>query len=303
MKSLKTKVIMSAVVLVFALIATVGSTYAWFTVSNQVSVNTINITVESSESLLIRPWQTGEAETEGQTYGSYLYGASSAAWTLDDFSSVADITTSNAYSGYTAWRLLPVTSLAGETTPGATDYNSIDITTLRYLTNATASDRPLQGATANSGSGHYLEFKFWLLRPAGTNTDIVFDYTLSGTYADAMFIGTLGDASGSADGALDNIHVFGSDLDYGFAWTASDAGYNSDATDSVVNWTGASGGTIDDALTALTGTQGTTVINYLESPNVPELVTILVWLEGWDADATNAVMGATFTLAMTFTLQ
>ncbi len=303
MKSLKTKVILSAVVLVFALIATIGSTYAWFTVSNQVSVNTINITVESSESLLIRPWNTDEAETEGQVYSSYLYGDGGAAWTLDDFSSVADITTSTAYgSGYTAWRLLPVTSLAGETS-GDTTYDSIDITSLRYLTDATDSTRPLAAATANSSTGHYLQFKFWLLRPAGSNTDIVFDYTLTGTYADAMFIGTLGDKSTSADGALDNIHIFGSDLDYGFAWTSSDAGYNGDATDSATNWDGLGTGTLDTALAALEGTEGSTVINYLETENVPELVTILVWLEGWDADASNAVMGATFTLEMTFTLQ
>ncbi|MBN2540145.1 MAG: hypothetical protein JXB08_01325 [Bacilli bacterium] len=288
---------MSAIVLVFALIATVGSTYAWFTVSNQVTVNTINITVESSESLLIRTWRTGEAETEGQVYGDYLYGDASAAWTLDDFSSVADITDSPYYASYTAWRLLPVTALAGETS-GDTTYDSIDITTLRYLTSATSATRPLAAATANNASGHFLEFKFWLLRPSGTNTNILFDYTLAGTYADAMAVGIIGDDN--LDAA--KYTVFGSDLDYGFAWSASDAGFNDDATDSAVNFNGTNG-TLDTALAAIEGTEGTTVVNYLGTANVPELVTVRVWLEGWDADATNAVMGATFTLAMTFTLQ
>lgn len=294
MKSLKTKVILSAVVLVFALIATIGSTYAWFTISDTVSVNSINITVESSESLLIRVWRSGETETEGQTYGDY-------GWTLDDFSSVADITDSSYYSGYTNWRLLPVTSLAGETS-GDTTYDSIDITALRYLTDATATTRPLASATENNASGHFLELKFWLLRPAGSKTDIVFNYTLTGTYEDAMFIGTIGDKQTSGDGVLDNIHIFGSDLEYGFAWTSSDAGFNNDDTDSVVNWSGGDN-SINTALTSLEGTEGTTVINYLETENVPELVTVRIWLEGWDADASNAVMGATFTLAMSFKLQ
>jgi len=297
MKSLKTKVIMSAIVLVFALIATIGSTYAWFTVSNVVTVSTVNITVESSESLLIRPWDTGQAEVEGQAYGLYNYGAGATAWTLDDFSSVATITTSSAYSGYTAWRLLPVTALAGETA-GDTTYDSITINTLRYLSNATALTRPLSPATANNASGHFIELKFWLVRPGGTNTNIYYNYTLTGTYADAMAIGVIGDNAGDTT----KYTIFGPDLDYGFAWTVSDAGYNSDATDSVVEWDGLGTGDIDVALAALEGSVGTTSVNVLEASNVPEIVTVRVWLEGWDAEAGNAVMGATFTLAMTFTL-
>jgi hypothetical protein len=294
MKSLKTKVIMSAIVLVFALIATIGSTYAWFTVSNVVTVNTINITVESSESLLIRTWDTGQSETEGQAYGTYLYGAGSTAWTLDDFSSVVTISDSTYYSGYTAWRLLPVTALAGETT-GDTTYDDIDITALRYLSDNTAATRPLLAATANSGSGHYLELKFWLMRPAGTKTDVVLDYTLAGTYGDAMSIGTIGDDLADVTPVT---KLFGNDLDFAYAWSGSDAGFNDDATDSVVNVAGS----VATALTAISGSEGTSVINYLEAANVPELVTVRVWLEGWDAETTNAVMGATFTLDLTFTL-
>lgn len=300
MKALKTKVILSAFVLLFALVATIGSTYAWFTVSNVVTVNQLTLTVESSEALLIRPWVSGQTETEGQAYGSYNYGAGSTAWTLDDFSSVADVTTSATYTNYALWRMLPVTALAGETS-GDTTYDSIDMTALRYLTDATAATRPLAAATANSASGHYLEFKFWLLRPAGTNTDVVLSYTLGGTaaYLEALHIGVIGDDD--LDAA--KYSLFGSDLDYAYAWSASDAGYNTDATDSVVNWDGAPGGTIDDALTAIKGTQSTTVVNYLETANVPEIVTVRIWIEGWDSDTTNAVMGAIFTLNMTFTLQ
>jgi len=288
MKSLKTKVIMSAIVLVFALIATIGSTYAWFTVSNVVTVNTVSITVESSESLLIKVWNTGDdaLADPGDPYSDY-------GWTLDDFSSVVTLTDSPYYASYESWKLLPVTALASESVAGLTDYTSIDITALRYLTSATAADRPLAAATANNASGHFLELKFWLLRPAGDNMNIYYSYTLDGTYEDAMFIGIIGD-----DDADDPLYtVFGNDMDYAFAWTASDAGFHDDATDSVVNLA-----SITSALTAITGAEGTTSVHYLETANVPELVTVRVWLEGWDADANNAVMGATFELDMSFIL-
>ncbi len=361
MKSLRNKVIMSAIVLVFAVIATIGSTYAWFTVSNQTTVSTMNIEVASSESLLMKAWDTGEVEVEGQVYNHVNYG-----WTLDDFATVVNIATdSTYYANYGDWRLLPVTALAGETV-NQTDYDSIDMTALRYLSDVNTTTRPLAAATANSESGHFLEFKFWMLRPGGTNMDIVFDYTMAGTYADALHIGVIGDtkdiseatdisfdvageinstttdlsgytigdtltvsgstansqtftvtANSTANQILvseavttesgetvsivggDNYTLFGDDLEYAYSWTSTDAGYSGLAIDSVVN----AGTSVATALSNISGSEGSTVVNYLESANVPELVTVRVWLEGWDAETTNAVMAATFTLSIQFTLQ
>ncbi|MFA5696821.1 MAG: hypothetical protein WC888_00125 [Candidatus Izemoplasmatales bacterium] len=54
MKSLKKKVILSAFVLGFSLLTAFGSTYAWFTVSNTVTINSIELNVSTSPSLLIR---------------------------------------------------------------------------------------------------------------------------------------------------------------------------------------------------------------------------------------------------------
>ena len=56
MKSLRNKVILSGIVLVFAFIATIGSTYAWFTVSQTVSVDTMNLNVSAADNLAIRIW-------------------------------------------------------------------------------------------------------------------------------------------------------------------------------------------------------------------------------------------------------
>ncbi|MFA5006671.1 MAG: hypothetical protein WC509_04310 [Candidatus Izemoplasmatales bacterium] len=54
MQSLKRKVTVSAFVLVLALLTTLGSTFAWFTVSNTVTVGSIELNVKTSPSLLVR---------------------------------------------------------------------------------------------------------------------------------------------------------------------------------------------------------------------------------------------------------
>lgn len=54
MNSLRRKVRLSAIVLMLALFTTLGSTFAWFTVSNTVTVGSIDLNVKTSPSLLIR---------------------------------------------------------------------------------------------------------------------------------------------------------------------------------------------------------------------------------------------------------
>ena len=54
MKGLRNKVILSGIVLLFAFIATIGSTYAWFTVSTQTTVEGVSLQVTAADNLLIR---------------------------------------------------------------------------------------------------------------------------------------------------------------------------------------------------------------------------------------------------------
>jgi len=92
MKALKTKVILSAFVLLFALVATIGSTYAWFTVSNTVSVSAFNLEVQTSPSLLIRLWDEVNGDTADGT------------WTATDFKNTiaaSDFTSSTYYDELT----------------------------------------------------------------------------------------------------------------------------------------------------------------------------------------------------------
>ncbi|MBN2540291.1 MAG: hypothetical protein JXB08_02070 [Bacilli bacterium] len=295
MKALKTKVIMSAVVLLFALVATIGSTYAWFTVSNTVTVNQFTVDVQSAETLLIRVWD-GESVLVSPDNEYTDYG-----WTLDSFSSSVNVLSSSQYdTEIGAAYFLPVTALKGEDQTGGyfdTVYTDVDFTTLRSLT-ANAIDDPatygreLTAANANSASGGYIELKFWLLKPAGINSKVTFDYTITDgggtTYENAMFFGTLGDS---------NQYIFGDDRDLDFAWTSGMAGYTNGALDAPSNTS-----LLSTAATASLGTVNSTEVLTLETANVPELVTIYIWMEGWDQDASNAVMGAAFDISLTFSL-
>ena len=314
MKSLKTKVIMSAIVLVFALIATIGSTYAWFTVSSTVNVNQFTVDVASVDSLLIKVWDGEDVKvTPNNEYTDY-------GWTLDDFSSSVDITDGSQYDNLASVLLLPVTALKGETvttgTPDsyATDYDDIDFTGLRVLTanaisNWSTYGRELNTANPNSTSGGYIMVKFWLLRTkdeTNYNYNVTFDYDVDDnngntTYENAMFFGVDAD-SGQ--------YIFGDNLDLDFAWADGMAGFANGPLDALAtNTTLGSEATLmtesadtGNDYTAHLGTVNDTHILDLDTVNVPELVTVYIWMEGWDSDASNAVMGTTFDFSLTFTL-
>jgi len=130
MKALKSKVILSAAVLLFALVATIGSTYAWFTVSSTVSVPSLTLTVKSSKSLLIRPYY---GETGDESYldvpSNYKTSLLLADITTVDTEDPAYTTiegtgpyTTSPYANISAWRLNNVTAAQTATTPGETDY-------------------------------------------------------------------------------------------------------------------------------------------------------------------------------------
>jgi len=302
MKSLKTKVILSAIVLVFAVIATIGSTYAWFTVSNVVTVNSFDVTVESSEALLMRVY-------DGETDSGLAYDDAGYGWTLADFSNVLDMTDGDEYDDLGLWRLSPVTCFSGEDqTSGvySTDYDTVGINALRKPTGKFLTpDTDLAGrelgsgaAAANTAGGGYIELKFWLLKPAGSNSNVVFDYSITDgngveTWEQSIWIG-------SFDGTTQTI--FGDDLDLGFTW-ANDTipGYSGTLALNSIQGTDA-----QTALTAVTGVPadgGTpSVITTLPTANIPELISVFIWAEGWDADTLNDIMGATFSITLEFTL-
>ena len=218
MKSLKTKVILSAVVLVFALIATIGSTYAWFTVSDTTTINSLNVEVTTQESLLIKVWD-GTAEVPGQSIDDYTFG-------VDDFSNTVTtslITDTSEYSDFESYLLVPVTAAGSPTTADATDYTALDSDSLSTIDITTTTDRALTTANANQTgtSGGYIELKFWLMVQSGTDVTIqLSSFTATGaTVSQALYLGTKAETDGD-----ENIYAI--DSDWGFVFGSTDTGYS-----------------------------------------------------------------------------
>lgn len=154
MKSLKSKVILSAIVLVFALVATIGSTYAWFTTSATVAVEPMELNVQSSESLLLRVYN---GETTVSTAAGGLLDADTYKATL----SLSDITgaTTAGYNALNTWRLTPVTAT---TLYATTALNGFALKTMAVANNnlgRTYGD----ATTSNSTTGGFIDLKFWVL--------------------------------------------------------------------------------------------------------------------------------------------
>jgi len=141
MKSLRNKVILSGIVLLFAFIATIGSTYAWFTVSSSTQIETMQLNVTAADNLLLRV-KTGAA---GETL-SFLQDASNYKTYIE----VADLIA----AGYlqddvdTPWRLQPSTVLS-------------DVSRMTYLPNIL--NRTYVAAIPNDYNGQYIHLEFWLL--------------------------------------------------------------------------------------------------------------------------------------------
>jgi hypothetical protein len=302
MKSLRNKVLLSGIVLLFALIATIGSTYAWFTVSNTVSVTQFSVTANTEQALLGRVWNTGDT---------------SSTWTSpDDYANTLDILdpgnsgTPHGYysSGLSSWRLTPVTAVDDPTTSGLTNYTSLDfVGSASYSTDALGLRRVVlndaatrtysdYSANVNTASGGYITVKFWLMDPSHDSTIV----TLSGltvtsalntALANSIYVGVLGD-----DGTQS---VYPVDSDYGFAFTTGQPGYSTTPSTTINS---IPSGTIS-TLQGLEKSAGdnNTIIT-LTTHGVPQLVTVYIWIEGWDAQATNGIMGYSLNINFNFSI-
>ena len=320
MKSLKTKVIMSAVVLVFALIATIGSTYAWFTVSNQVAVSNIDLDVVTADSLLIQiqddstDAEDGGADLgSGSNYGVYFPDG------LDSFQSnitTVELNNSTQYTDYENFALTPLTAgSAPSTGAGYTDYTALDITDLSYL-DFSDSDRTLYSGSKNTAAGGYIEFNFWLIYSGQeVSVDValqnlaVSNISGSAEIENALAFGVEGDQAEAT--STKNVYAF--DPDYGFSFSSSDAGYLGTGTPSYDSIPGATQTTLiglhslflDSAAVANVST--TTLLSAdticTLTPNTPELVSFRIYIEGWDAQATNSLSSTSFNLTFGFVIK
>ncbi|NLZ62100.1 MAG: hypothetical protein GX904_04820 [Acholeplasmataceae bacterium] len=299
MKALRKKVILSAVVLLFALVATIGSTYAWFTVSNTVSASSVSLKVQSTESLLIKVAAANAVATDATShtspadYKSYL--------------AEGDITT--VYTGISTATLKPVTAIQA-------GYAAINANTLKPLAGVTSNDKRNLGSALdldlsddstdiNTDTGGVVQMKFWVMSQGAAQVDLYLsalsfaNTTGTGKADDAMRMSVyVGDYNAS-----NNNYIYATNLDYDFAFTAGLAGYYSGEIYSGTTLLGFN--KISDLTKAYSGS-GSAAPNFAEMPshydltsssvittlaqNTPKLITVTIYLEGWDKDTTNSIM-------------
>lgn len=302
MKSLRNKVILSAIVLAFALIATIGSTYAWFTVSTDVTVQDITMNVSAADSLLIRVYHSADDSTVLSNMNNYK-------------TILVNADIEEVYSDLLSYQLQPVTAIQS-------DYASVDAKTLYYYSDLNATTRPLTITTVdhvnNTTTGKYIELKFWLYSQSDSDKTIVLS-DLNVTAADqsglredvvnAVRLGVWGDDTPGFVGSqgAGDAFIFGQNVDYDFAFTSQLPGYESSvdfATNGTFNslsqnttWAGVAD--------KQTGVVATTAPNYgseiyVLEPNTPTLFTVRIWVEGWDVNADNDVVLSQFAINWQF---
>jgi len=332
MKALKTKVMLSAFVLLFALVATIGSTFAWFTVSNEVRVDQFELTVQTQDSLLIRLYN-GETTTDNLTdlQNANTYSTNyTSDMILDQF---ADFDT---------WRLTPVTAVQFDDNALGFDDPKLNPFELSILSLVDPAIRLHTITTDSNGAdANFIELKFWILSQAAVNKKLYLHNlvvnsnlpanTITGQTdaANAVRLG-VGVTSG-ATGAIDPTEGFvyanrpnsSLTLPYGFLFLEGMRGYNSstaslNALDQTLDteivklhslFSIPSGtpkanesavvavGSLEAAYTAAGIASLTTLV-----PNIPQLVTVRIYIEGWDSYANNTIIAAKFNINFSFVI-
>ncbi|PKL00587.1 MAG: hypothetical protein CVV56_05565 [Tenericutes bacterium HGW-Tenericutes-1] len=309
MKSLKSKVILSAVVLIFALVATIGSTFAWFTVSSTVTASSLTLTVQSQDSLLIKIADPDAVASEA----SANTVASLYRTILDE----GDIV--GTYP-IVAARLKPVTAINAA-------YDALDGDVLNVFS-SNAYTRPLTAvadldlaqeggngysANVNTATGGVIQVRFWIMsQTAGKNLRLS-AFTTTGTdqAVNAIRMSVwLGDYSGSTSSFIYTPST--GSADYEFAYLDGQTGYDDSAPytllDGFNQLSDLSASLSDDLVathsiigTSATGTPGT-IITAL-TINSPVLVTCMIYVEGWDAQTTNEIIDDSFDVSFSFTIE
>ena len=311
MKSLKSKVILSAVVLIFALVATIGSTFAWFTVSSTVTASSLTLTVQSQDSLLIKVAAPNATASQASSHTV----ASLYRTILDE----GDIV--GTYP-ITAARLKPVTAINAA-------YTALDGDVLNVFS-SNAYTRPLTPVleldlaqesgngysdSVNTATGGVIQVRFWIMTQTAGKTLRLNSFTTSGTDQAVNAIRMslwVGDYSESTTSLIYTPST--GSADYGFAYLDGQTGFDDTEPYSLLDGfnqlTDISAGlpaslvgmhsVIGDS-TSDPNPQGSDIVAL--TINTPVLVTCMIYVEGWDAQTTNEIIDDSFDVSFSFTIE
>jgi hypothetical protein len=297
MKSLRNKVILSGIVLLFAFIATIGSTYAWFTVSSDTTVTDINLQVTAAENLLIKAKNRLIA---GEDIPANLIDAAYYENSIDfDY-----LVTKGYFYDETApdsgildlakpWRLQPSTVLGGGSS--ATTIALTYINNINAVMAGTEAIPTYSAATPDSSTGHYVTIELYLLSQSSEAqnvalTNLVISSSDGNTGAQTAISNAVQVAFTFADGATTSqTFVYGNAPDY-------------DEFIPVVGQTAIGAPTATAPTVATAIDDGPTGTLYTLQPNTPTLVTVVIFIEGWDQDASNDIIRAFFDISFGFSI-
>jgi hypothetical protein len=292
MKGLRNKVILSGIVLMFAFIATIGTTYAWFTVSSTATIGQMTLNVQAEENLLIKvvPYN------EGSGLFSPDYSADPAGY--KSAITLIDLQNAGYVPSVTPWQILPSTIFSTTTTT----HDTIDEKALHFIADPTDSARALTLAPFNNSSnGRYVQLQFIVMsqaaeayplemrtiRMSATNGDVRDNVT------EALRLSVWGSSS--------TAYTFGRDQDFSYSFDGK-SGSSFDNLDTIVEirTTEPTSEVIDiwDGTNWIDPTQDIITL----APNTPTLVTVNIYVEGWDIQADNYVIGAYFNISFAFTI-
>jgi hypothetical protein len=301
MRSLRNKVILSGIVLLFAFMATVGSTYAWFTVSSQAEVESFDLTVSAQDNLLIQVDDGYTAvDSEVTTIGNY-----SSTVTL------AEILATTAYADLQSFKLQPVTAIQS-------GYASVDGKVLSVLTSLTDYSRSLSAATANSTTeGHYIEVSFWLYSQASTSKTITLadNVAITANDTDPELLEVANAVRLSVFTDPTDAFIFGNDTDFGYTFEPGNEGHSTTASgndDADFNDLFNRATPLIDEITqelSITGSERVKDIDdesttpttlFTIASETPTKVTVKIYVEGWDEQAVNGIITANFDVVLGF---
>ena len=305
MKALKTKVILSAVVLLFALVATIGSTFAWFTVTNTVDVTTPTLQIQAVDSLLIKIADANAVQADSVDNDDPTFYSQSI--------SAADIIAHTDYTLIEDWTLYPVSTVQSDyASSDAGALTKLGSTSMRVLTALETTDYN------HASTGSVIRLKFWLMAQSDDNIVKVNNVVIagqSGGGVDALIEGSARLAVTRQSDSVGFIYGNSSAIDYDFSFlgTANEyteggipaSGFNTldqrttDLSSTLENdvW---ESGTNEDGHIGVQGDSGSPICEL--DTLLPILVVVDIFIEGWDANTTGDIIAGLLNVTFDFTI-
>ncbi len=273
MSTFKKKILLAGMVAIFAFVTTIGATYAWFTIGMASQVSDIQLTVQSATSLMIM--------MDDENGGGYNM-IDDEAYLMNPANYVTLLSNANITAEYvfTSIVLEPVTTTDG-------------LAMIRQDLTTPASANP-------ATPGQYIEFSMWILSQdkdvhvATMDLEVVSDD--ENTEQQDEIINSIRLSVKSAD--IASPFIYGYDKDYDYEYTSGTVIAPATKTALIAlhglyysNVAVANQCTdvLDDANTIVT-----------LAADVPEKVTVRIWIEGWDFDSNNNVLNADFAISFGF---